>query len=166
MSQAKVLRNPPGGSRRELVKIAFDREKEDGGGRETMWGERVTDSGVRILNIPVLVFGVAYHDVFATKLEDGVMVSAGPILRSGHSTYRLMLSPEAVGRVFDDRWARLEAIGCWYEKGTERLIAVDVPPETDIYEAYRLFEEGMKDGVWTFDEGFCGHPPRDPPEPR
>lgn len=165
MSLTRIIRNPPGGSGRDLVKVAFDRAKEDGGGRETMWGERVTESSVRILNIPILVFGVAYHDIFGTKLQNGVIVGAGPILRSGHSTYRLMLSSEAVGKVFEDRWGKLRVIGCWYEEGTERYIAVDVPPETDIYEAYRLFEEGMKDGVWTFDEAFCGHPLREPPEP-
>src|SRR5438874_1464800 len=159
-----MISSPVGGSGRQLVKIAFDRDEEDGGGRETMWGELVGPSAVRIINIPMLVFGVAYHDVFGTKVQDGVLVSTGPIVRGGHSTYRLMLSQEAIGIPFAERWTKLEAIGCGYEKGTERYIAVDVPPETDIDEAYRLFEEGMKDGVWTFDEAFCGHPLKEPPE--
>ena len=37
------------------------------------------------------------------------------------------------------------------------LLAVDVPPDTDINVVYTLLDKGEKDGIWSFEEGHCGH---------
>jgi hypothetical protein len=80
------------------------------------------------------------------------------IEHKGHSTYRLMVSQDAVGPRFESKWRPLAAIGCRYEAASPRFLAVDVPPDTDIYEAYDLIENGQRDGIWLFEEGHVGHP--------
>lgn len=49
----------------------------------------------------------------------------------------------AKGPRFEQAWAPLRAIGCTFERFTRRYLGVDVPPEADIYEVYRLLEAGM-----------------------
>ena len=64
--------------------------------------------------------------------------------------------------ITEDQWgellAALQEIGCTYERVGARLVAVDVPPETDIYKAYELLDAGEKAGVWGFQEAHWGHP--------
>lgn len=55
-------------------------------------------------------------------------------------------------------WLPLENAGCTYERATGRLLAIDVPPLTEIHLAYGLLEAGEQAGVWSFQEGHCGHP--------
>ncbi len=57
-------------------------------------------------------------------------------------------------------WRRLQELGCTYERANRRLIAIDVPPRTDVYAVYRVLEEGEKAKYWEFEEGHCGHPLR------
>jgi hypothetical protein len=51
----------------------------------------------------------------------------------------------------------LQALGCSYEEGPNGLLAVDVPPEANIFEVYSALEAGESRDVWTFEEGHCGH---------
>lgn len=57
-------------------------------------------------------------------------------------------------------WKPVEALGCTYERATKRLLAIEVPPTADIYAVYKLLEAGARAGVWSFQEGHCGHPLR------
>jgi hypothetical protein len=59
---------------------------------------------------------------------------------------------------FEIAWEHLATLGCTYERATQRLISVDVPPTTDIYRAYDLLEDGERNQVWNFEEAHCGHP--------
>src|SRR5215217_8971885 len=76
--------------------------------------------------------------------------------RGGHSTYRIFLVEEKSAQQFEVAWEPLGKMGCLYERATDYLVAVDVPPATDIYEAYRALEQGQTTGVWDFEEGHCG----------
>jgi hypothetical protein len=62
---------------------------------------------------------------------------------------------------FEKYWKRLSHLGCSYEGGqvgAGTLYSVDVPDTTDVYEVYKILEQGQNDGVWMFDEGRVGHP--------
>ncbi len=78
-----------------------------------------------------------------------------------NSTYRFFLVSENSQQGFESAWQPLEALKCTYERATDFLLAVDVPPKTDIYEAYEILEQGLEAGVWDFEEGHCGHPLRE-----
>lgn len=48
-------------------------------------------------------------------------------------------------------------LNCTLERATARLAALDVPPEANIHEVYRLLEAGESARVWDFQKGHCGH---------
>ena len=78
----------------------------------------------------------------------------------GHSTYRIMMPSKRGAEnnpIFEEYWKPLEEIGCSFEGFDATIIAVDVPPQTDIYKAFNLLQAGEDDGVWSFEEGHCGH---------
>src|SRR5262249_15342635 len=100
----------------------------------------------------------SYGDVVGAQLNEGRLMSTGVIVRGGHSTYHLLLEPNSPDDAFEQAWGGLRAIGCSYERFSPRFVGVDVPPETDIHDAYRLFAQGQESGVWLFDEAHCGHP--------
>jgi Domain of unknown function (DUF4265) len=100
---------------------------------------------------------VSYGDtVLAPQDDDGRVVQAVP-QRGGHSTYRIFVSNTEALERFQEYWAPLAALGCTLERATERLLAVDVPPEVDIYRAYDALVSGATAGVWDFEEAHVGH---------
>lgn len=79
--------------------------------------------------------------------------------RGGHSTYRILIKEGESIRSpkFLEHWQPLQNMGCTYEQAKSRWLAIDVPPRTDIFAAYALFEKGEVDEIWTFEEAHCGH---------
>jgi hypothetical protein len=150
-----------GRGHRDVVKVLFHLESE--GGRrpatETLWAERIDQRRFRLRNVPFFVFGVSVEDVvLAQTSEDGVIEFEAVLIHSGHSTYRIMARAASSPEVLQQKWQGLEQLGCTYEQGPGSLRAVDVPPSADIYEVYKLLEQGEHEGVWEFEEGHCGHP--------
>jgi hypothetical protein len=143
------------------VKVLFHPEPTDGPGpsTETLWAERIDHRRFRLRNVPWFVFGVSAEDVvLARTSEDGVIEFEAVSIHSGHSTYRIMTRATASPAVVQQKCQGLEQLGCTYEQGPGSLKAVDVPPSADIYEVYKLLEQGEHEGVWEFEEGHCGHP--------
>jgi hypothetical protein len=120
---------------------------------ETVWAERLTKSRVKLKNVPLYAYDVSYNDVL--NVNEGQ--ATGVTIRSGHSTYRFFVRQGQIERALGNNWKVLEGLGCTYERATEHLLAVDVPPESDIHAVYRALEAGENDGVWEFEEGHCGH---------
>ena len=131
-------------------------------GSETLWATPIEGDIYQIDNVPVFAYGLACGDKVRVVIEEGrgfpiveEVVSGG-----GHSTYRLMM-PNQRGAEnnpeFDKYWKPLEEIGCSFEGYDATVIAIDVPPQTDIYKAYNLLQAGEDNEVWSFEEGHCGH---------
>lgn len=161
-----------------LVKILFELDPDDWHGRtgETMWAEPVPGASaatvLQLRNTPFFAQDVSFLDIVrAVPCRDRPEFAfAGVIDRSGHSTYTVLV-PEG-SQAFEVWWQRLESIGCSYEgagalhvrlmHAPMNLYAVDVPPETDVHSAYAILDEGEQQGLWTFQEGHCGHMPAGP----
>jgi hypothetical protein len=111
----------------------------------------------RLDNVPFYVYGVSYKDVVRARKADSLFEFRKVEERGGHSTYRIFLVNDSTRSRFKEYWKALERLVCSYEKGTEILIAMDVPLEADIYKAYQVLEKGEEDGIWDFEEGYCGH---------
>lgn len=118
-----------------------------------MWAIPVDNNVYRPDNIPFYVYGVSYCDVVATRPVGGQNVFDSVIARGGHSTYRIFLVGQESEQRFPETWELLHRLGCTYERATNYLLAVDVPPASDIYEVYAALEEGVKLGAWDFEEG-------------
>ncbi len=144
-----------------LVRVRFKLEPNAWHGHvtERLWAEKVGGNRYRLRNSPFYAKGVSFLDiVFAEPDPDGQLVFIGVSLRSGHSTYRVMLKIALGQPAFREHWDPLEELGCRYEGVHGKLLAVDVPPTADIYRVYKLLESGEEAGTWDFEEGHCGHP--------
>lgn len=107
-------------------------------------------------NSPFYTFGISYRDVFLASQKDGGLVFSGIKSRGGHSTYRVRLPVGRDHEFFLGHWSELEKLGCTYEGSSanpERLYSIDIPPGVDVFEVYRLLEEGELQGTWVFEEG-------------
>ena len=143
-----------------MVKIIFNLEpgSRHGSATETMWATPISEVEVTLENIPFYAYGVSFGDTVLAPREDGLPVFKEVIRRGGHSTYRLLIDDARGAREFENFWKPLRECGCTYEEGIKPLLAVDVPPQANIFEVYRLLENGEKAGAWSFEEGHCGHP--------
>ena len=141
-----------------LVKVTFEFGKSDwhDHATETMWAAVVADNIYSLRNVPFYVRGVSFADSVIAETIGRKKLYRRVYERGGHSTYRIFLVNENSEHEFESAWQPLGAIGCTYERATDYLVAVDVPPETNIYEAYSIFEQGLEAGAWDFEEGHCG----------
>jgi len=83
------------------------------------------------------------------------------VSRGGHSTYRVKLPVDASHGDFLARWNGLERMGCAYEgysASKSRLYSIDAPAGVDVFEVYRLLDEGEQESAWLFEEGHCFDP--------
>jgi hypothetical protein len=114
---------------------------------------------VEVNNIPFFSKSISYFDRLIVTFSNNTATIDGIAERSGHSTYRVFVEYS------DDRVSNMLEIlkekGCEWERAGFRggdLYALDIPPEANIYDVYELLEEGQKEGVWLFEEGYVGHP--------
>lgn len=142
-----------------LVKLLFKLASDSlhASATETLWAEPVGKDEYRLENVPFYIFDVSFGDTVHAKSQDGMLVFAEVIRRGGHSTYRIRTNPNRRD-AFETFWDPIRAHGCTYEEGPPPLLAVDVPPKASILDVYKSLEEGELAGVWSFEEGHCGHP--------
>jgi len=142
-----------------MVKIKIPLPMNDASGidAEWLWAEPEGDSFV-LKNVPIFAYGLSYGDSVRIRIEDDVLVFQDIVRRGGHSTYRIYAksdrsSPEVVNVL-----TNLEKLCCDLEPATNKIVGVDVLPEADVYEVYRVLEEAERNGILEFEEGHCGHP--------
>lgn len=142
------------------VLIPLPHDEWHGQSSETVWVEPIGDGVFRIRNVPFYARNLSFGDVIsAREAANSALTLDKVVSRGGHSTYRIRLadSVSLEDLTFDKYWQPLEAAGCTYERATERLLGVDVPPAAGIYEVYDLLSTGENEGAWSFEEGHCGH---------
>ena len=143
-----------------LTKVVFELEDSDwhDHASETLWASRRTNSVYNLRNIPFYIYGVSFGDSVVAERRNNENIFRRIHERGGHSTYRIFITDEHQDALFEQSWGPLGELGCFYERATDYLVAVDVPPEVNIYDAYDALEKGRISGVWDFEEGHCGHP--------
>jgi len=142
-----------------LAKVAI-RLSEPGYEFETLWAEQTPDCDYRLRNVPFLAYGYSEQDTVSVTETEGRFIVNEVVERGGHSTYRVFLPAPVSEDEFESMWQPLAALGCTYERANGRLIGIDVPPASDVYEVYSLLERGETSKLWEFEEGHCGHPLR------
>jgi hypothetical protein len=152
-----------------MVKVVFPLDPEDwhGFSSERVWAEPVAQTAeggaYRVMNSPWNIFGVSFLDiVHAKRNADGTLLFDRIIKHNGHSTFMLLVPPAghpAASR-FDGFWKKLEELGCHYEwkntltsRGHERLFSVDVPDAAKLSSVVQILEQGLKEGIWDYQEG-------------
>jgi hypothetical protein len=107
--------------------------------------------------VPFYAPGVSYGDVVNAHHSSGQLAVTGVSARSGHSTYRVILNDGITEEEFETAWLPMAKLGCTYERATPHLFGIDVPPATNVAQAYELLTAGQARGVWDFEEGHYGH---------
>jgi hypothetical protein len=141
---------------RDLVKVAIDL-RDDVYGVETLWAAPLGDGRYQLRNVPFLAYGFSEDDVVNAADNGDRLMVADVAERSGHSTYRIFLRQPTDEAAFAPLWKPLADLGCTYERANTRLIAIDVPPNADVYAVYEVLEQGEQAKTWEFEEGHCGH---------
>jgi hypothetical protein len=156
---SEVLHPPKSNPEFELEKVTLSLEEGawHGYATESVWAVAADSGHYRIQNVPFYAREISYDDVVAVRRENGQAIAIRVTSRAGHSTYRLFLVEGLSVERFENAWKPLARHGCTYERATNRLVAVDVPPSANIHEVYSLLEKGERAGLWDFQEGHCGH---------
>lgn len=146
----------------QMQKIIFDLGSDTwhGFATESVWATNLGSGVYQLENSPFFAKGVSFRDTVMTSQVAGQIQVIGPGLKSGHSTYRILVWPDKHNPVlFAEFWEPLERLGCSYEHGDfgYQLYAVDVPETADIKIAYACLESGEQKSAWDFEEGHCGH---------
>lgn len=145
-----------------LAKIQFRLRREDWENirSESLWAQPAGQHKFVLKNSPFYAYGVSAEDTVQTKSRKGVFVFERVLCRGGHSTYRILLGGALSVRdsAFLKYWNPIENLGCTFELAKKSWLAVDIPPRTDIQRVYSYLEKAERDGVWSFEEGHCGHP--------
>lgn len=135
------------------IKILFSQETdEDEITPESMWASKMGEH-YRIENIPFLIRDIAFHDVVKAEEVDGILEATGIVEESGHSTVRIFFLSDKLKEVR----AFLKNQGCGSEKGSDKFIAVDIPPEVEYKLIKEYLEKGEEKGFWEYEEGCLAH---------
>jgi hypothetical protein len=100
----------------------------DGGG-ESMWARQIEGDLFAIRNLPFFAFGLNFDDVVrAPKKDDEIREVRAVIRPSGHRTLRVVFHAHLTA---DEQVVQLDALndlGGSFERATDRMVAIDVPP--------------------------------------
>lgn len=146
----------------DLTKVLIEIPKTDWHSisTETLWAKALGDNLFRLENSPFYAKGYSFLDTVWADFDPqrGFPVVRKTIQRSGHSTYALYVSSGVESNnAFSSHWEPLGEIGCSFEGADNKLLSVDVPAKTNIFEAYRLMQAGEDAGAWGFQEQDVGH---------
>ena len=146
----------------ELAKIRFSLDDLDvklGVEAEILWARRLDEHLFRIDNIPFYLYGISNCDEVWALGREGILQFEHVVRRGGHSTYRVLVvdSEGFESTRWKERWPQLASLGCICEVAKRRWIAIDIPASSNADSVYSLLLQGKLDGIWSIDEGHCGH---------
>ncbi len=127
---------------------------EPGPDHDWLWGEPLGSDRFRVESCAFFAYGISRDDVIRAGARDR---EGAPLLehvesKSGHRTVRVALdpaldldAPEARGLL-----DRLVELGCTHEVMRPKIVAVDLPPDSDDAQIVALLEAGARDRwlVW------------------
>ena len=126
---------------------------------ETLWATPIGDNEYILDNSPFFTNELSFMDTIYAVVEEGNGFPEFKHVtkRGGHSTYRIVLQDTTTLEKFNEYIKPLNDIDCTFEGFKERQYALDVPPETDINNAFELLKIGENDEVWFFESSHIGH---------
>lgn len=125
---------------------------------EWLWAEPVSMGVYSLRNIPLYAYGLAMNDHVRAIEREGALEFVEVVKRNGHSNYRIISKADIKNGPSTAIIQKLVLMGCDWEQGNSIHACIDVPPTSNIQAVYKILEEAEKDGVLSFEEGFCGHP--------
>lgn len=99
----------------------------DGGG-ESMWAREIEGDLFAIKNLPFFAFGLNFDDIVRAPQQGPLREVRAVVRRSGHRTLRLVFHAHQAREHQQVQLDALKALGGSFERATDRLVAIDVPP--------------------------------------
>jgi hypothetical protein len=122
----------------------------DGGG-ESMWAREIEGDLFAIKNLPFFAFGLNFNDVVRAP-KDGEIREVRAVIRpSGHRTLRVVFHAHLS---VDEQVVHLDAlkdVGGSFERATNRMVAIDVPPPAAYDAMVALLTKLEKDDALVFE---------------
>jgi hypothetical protein len=108
------------------VKLVFKNSQQEIQ-EENVWVKKKGNHFV-IDNIPFFAPNIALNDVISVEKDNDILYLEEIVEFSGHSTIQIIIINE---KTIDSLLKQLESFGCkWEGMNNQRLIAVDIEPET------------------------------------
>lgn len=99
---------------------------------ETLWAERIDGDLYRLLNTPYFAFGFAWGDIVRCVRTGDSLQIVGVEQHSGNSTLRIYFADNSDSPGVQYVLSELVLVGCRYERGADRLVAINVPPDMEV----------------------------------
>lgn len=120
---------------------------------EGLWAEPDGKEAFRIRSVPFFVRDVSFGDsVHTKKTRSATYEFSKVVARSGHSTYRILLS-DGYGRNLDRVVRKLSSLGARVEVDLGCLLAIDAPPAKR-EKIWKYIKGGYEKKYWDEDDGF------------
>lgn len=98
------------------------------GGGESMWAREIEGDLFAVKNLPFFVFGLNFDDVIRAPQVGPLREVRAVVRRSGHRTLRVVFHAYLSREEQQPQLDALKDLGGSFERGTDRLVAIDVPP--------------------------------------
>jgi hypothetical protein len=143
------------------LRLTPDAQAGPGEPTEVLWAEPLGDDRYRLQDVPLYATDASYGDIVRAREQEGALVVEEIVDRGGHSTYHVRVPPALIDEFHQKYWKSLELLGCTYvgRKGAQYLVAVDVPPETDLRQVQMLLDKGRQRGLWELAAGHLAETP-------
>jgi hypothetical protein len=147
-------RGSPSRTDPRAAKVAFRLVQDEDGyppaDWEHLWAHQVGESLFVLDNIPFFARGVSAGDLVSVQLKAGMNEFREVVQPSGHSTLRVIFFDTTL---ISELRSKLKELGCETEQShLPNLVAVDVPPSTDLETVREVLAEGEDSGKWEYEE--------------
>jgi hypothetical protein len=106
------------------------------GVEESVWVEPRLGTGTQyvVRSIPFMADAVSIFDIVEAEADAddrAIVVMKSVVGRSGHSTIRVYFEKSVSSSVQQELLTRLQALGCGFERYSQRYVVMTVPPDVD-----------------------------------
>jgi len=126
-------------------KIVFRIEQEDGSvDVETPWATSLGNDLYRLENSPFYAYGVSWLDVVCAPHDpdEDRPVFTKVVEKGGHRTVRVIFDPPVEdGNTSQGVLDRLVAAGASYEGASRSYMAIDIPPNVELFEICEILTQ-------------------------
>jgi Domain of unknown function (DUF4265) len=140
------------------IKVPLERDNFAGADSESFWAEPAGDGLYKLRNVPFYAKGLSYDDLVEVQSDGADLIFKRVVKHNGHSTYRIYAKQGRTASEVSAFLDKLGAMNCDVEPATDKLVAIDVRPEADVYAIYSALTDAERAGIIDFQEGHCGHP--------